>query len=428
MVSISVRRLVKVYPPDVRAVDELSLEIGDGEVVTLLGTSGCGKSTLLKLLAGIEEATSGEILFDGVDLAAAPPPQRRVAMVFQNPALYPASTVAGNIGFPLRTASYRSSHNDELIRMSARATGVEGLLARLPGELTGDQQHRVALARAIVRRPRLMLFDEPVSQLTGRTGEKLLAETANLAKALGCTALYVTPDRDDVPAVADRIGVMRNGRIEDLGPPARVRARPATAFTASLVGGPTTTLLEGTVQIEEGAFAGIWLGSVGMGLPWGHLQARELAHFHGDRIVVGIPADALTPAGAQPNVIGAPVLPGIVKRVVPMGPHHHTAVDIGGTAVDPDSGRRDTRSAPRPLASLRPADRAHPVAHGHRHGRPRLDLSEIPRIATAHSADLTLRTPPSHTPPVGGRVCVRVDLDRVHFFDAHGHRIGTGWR
>jgi multiple sugar transport system ATP-binding protein len=425
--AVTIRGLVKVFPPAVRAVDDLSLDLGDGEVVALLGAPGCGKSTLLKLLAGITAPTRGEILFDGVDVADATPPERGVAMVFQRPALYPRSTVAANIGFPLRTASVRPARVQELVLASARATGVEGLLTRLPAELTVDQQQRVALARAIVRRPGLLLFDEPVSQFAGREGERLLAETATLARALGSTALYVTPDRGDVPAVADRIGVLRDGRIEDLGPPARVRARPATAFVASIVGGPSTTLLEGGVQVEEGGHVAVWIGDAPLVLPWRDLLARQLAHFHGDRVLVGVPAEALALAGPAPNAVGAPVLPGVVRRVVPLGPHGECAVDVGGTPVDPDSGRRGARG---PLAALRSTGRSRPLPGGRRHGRlgPRLDLSAIPRVTADHPAELVVRTPPAVTPRVGAPVAVRVDLSRVHFFDAHGRRIGAGWR
>jgi multiple sugar transport system ATP-binding protein len=431
--SITLSKVSKVYPPSVRAVDDLSLDVGDGEVVVLLGGPGCGKSTLLRMVAGIERPTSGQILFDGVDVAAATPPERRVAMLFQRPALYPKLTVAANIGFPLQTASVRAERATALVRASARATGVAGLLDKHPHELTDEQQQRVAVARAMVRSPRLLLLDEPVSQVGGTAGAKLLAEIATLVRDAGITAVYVTPERGDAPAVADRIGVMRNGRIEDIGPPSRVYDRPATAFTAALVGGPAVTLLDATVEMEDGSHTAAWLGRVGLALPWRDLQARELTHFHGERVVVGIPPEALRLVGPGPNAIGGPVLPGVVRRVVPLGAFSDSAVDIGGTAVDLDRDRSDDGEGGGRASSgaLRRVEEL--AAVGGRHGRhgkhgPRRDLSEIPRASTTHPAELTVRTARADAPQQGSRVFVRVDLSRVHFFDDRGRRIGTGWR
>ena len=430
MASITLSKVSKVYPPSVRAVDDLSLDVGDGEVVVLLGGSGCGKSTLLRMVAGIERPTGGQILFDGVDVAEASPPERRVAMLFQRPALYPRLTVAANIAFPLQTASVRAERAAVLVRASARAAGVEGVLDRHPHDLTDEQQQRVAVARAMVRSPRLLLLDEPVAQVGGTAGARLLAEIASLVREAGITAVYVTPERGDAPAVADRIGVMRNGRIEDIGPPSRVYARPATAFTAALVGGPAITLLDATVEMEDGSHTAAWLGRVGLALPWQDLQARELTHFHGERVVVGIPPEALRLVGPAPNAIGGPVLPGVVRRVVPLGAFSDSAVDIGGTAVDLDRDRSDDGEGGgrASLGALRRVEEL--AAVGGRHGRhgPRQDLSEIPRASTAHPAELTVRTTRAAAPQQGSRVFVGVDLACVHFFDVRGRRIGAGWR
>lgn len=423
MASLTLRRVSKVYPPSVRAVDDVSLDVGDGEVVVLLGGPASGKSTLLRLLAGIETPTRGEILFDGTDVAALSPPARRVAMVFQNSALHPHFTVADSIGFPLRTAAVRADRVAALVRASARAVGVEELLPRRPHELTGEQRQRVAVARAMVRAPRVVLLDEPVSHVAGTAGARLLAEIVTMVRESGATAVYATPDRADAPAVADRIGVVRHGRIEDIGPPGRVYSRPATVFTAALVGGQALTLVEATVEVEDGSHAAVWLGAgVGFALAWSDLQARELTHFHGDRVVVGIPPEALRLVAPARNAIGDPVLAGVVRRVVP-GVHCDVAVDIGGTAVDLDGDGPDAVGRQSRVRTLVGS------AAG-RHGRhaPRRDLSEIPRASTAHPAEVTVRTPRPVAPQVGARVFVRVDLARLHFFDVLGRRIGAGWR
>ncbi|MBX3355397.1 MAG: sn-glycerol-3-phosphate ABC transporter ATP-binding protein UgpC [Phycisphaeraceae bacterium] len=266
MSTLSLERLTKIYPGPVRAVDAASLEIADGEFVVLVGPSGCGKSTLLRMVAGLEEISDGELSIDGRRVTQLPARDRDVAMVFQSYALYPFMDVRRNLGFglmhrrrhrgvrPLLSAEGRRARRSELdeidrrVLHSAEMLGLEALLDRKPGQLSGGQRQRVALGRALVREPKVFLFDEPLSNLDAKLRHEMRSELRLLHRRLRATMLYVTHDQEEAMSLGDRIVVMRDGRIQQVGAPIEVYRHPVNRFVASFVGAPSMNFTEGTLS------------------------------------------------------------------------------------------------------------------------------------------------------------------------------------
>jgi iron(III) transport system ATP-binding protein len=218
------------------AVRDFSLSVAPGEFVTLLGPSGCGKTTVLRTLAGLEEPDAGEILLDGRSIAALPAHRRRIGLVFQNYALFPHMSVFENVAYSFRIRRAPAAQVNTEVPAALKAVGLEEMGARLPGQLSGGQQQRVALARAFVMQPDLLLFDEPLSNLDAKLRVQVRAELRRLQKRLGTTALYVTHDQDEAMSLSDRIAVMRDGRVEQIGAPEEIYMRPASLFVAGFVG------------------------------------------------------------------------------------------------------------------------------------------------------------------------------------------------
>jgi ABC-type sugar transport system ATPase subunit len=242
------------------AVEDLTLEIYEGEFFSLLGPSGCGKTTTLRMIAGLEEPTSGRILFDGKDVTDDAPGERDIAMVFQSYALYPHMTVAENIAFPLRMSGVARPEIARLVQEAAARVRIDHLLDRRPGQLSGGQQQRCALARAIVRKPRLFLLDEPLSNLDAKLRLETRVELKSLQRNLNVTAVYVTHDQEEAMTLADRIAVLRAGRIEQVGAVGDVFRRPATRGVAEIMG--IRNLLQATVVETDGATAWLdWYGA-----------------------------------------------------------------------------------------------------------------------------------------------------------------------
>ena len=256
MAGIGIRGLAKVYPGGVRALDGLDLDVPDGGFFALLGPSGCGKTTLLRTIAGLEAATAGTIRLGDADVTRLPPGRRGVGMVFQDYALFPHMTVRDNIGYPLRIQKRRRAERHRRAADAAAELGLEGLEGRRPGELSGGQQQRVALARALVAEPRILLLDEPLSNLDARLRLEARTFLKRFQFRLGVTTVFVTHDQAEALALADRIAVMEDGRIRQLGTPAEVFRRPANLFVASFIGSTPMNLLPGTVRDGRVAVAG----------------------------------------------------------------------------------------------------------------------------------------------------------------------------
>jgi len=228
-----------------RAVDGFSLEAREGELVSFLGGSGCGKTTTLRMIAGFESPTSGSILIDGTDVVPVPPNRRGVGMVFQNYALFPNMTAARNIGFGLRAAGRPASEIAARVQEMLSLIHMEEFAERYPHQMSGGQQQRVALARALAIRPRVLLLDEPLSALDAKIRVRLRSEIRSIQRTLGITTVYVTHDQEEALSISDRIVVMKDGRIEQIGTPFEIYNRPATGFVAAFIG--SSNALQATV-------------------------------------------------------------------------------------------------------------------------------------------------------------------------------------
>jgi len=244
---VSMRGIVKRHGA-FTALHGVDLDIEPGEFFALLGPSGSGKTTTLRILAGLEPLNEGRVMLDGEDVTEREPGERDVAMVFQSYALYPHMTVFDNIAFPLRMIATPRDEVERAVRDAAARVHIDHLLARRPGQLSGGQQQRTALARAIVRKPRLFLLDEPLSNLDAKLRLETRVELRKLQRALGVTTVYVTHDQEEAMTIADRVAVFMEGRIVQVGPPRDIFARPASAVVAGFIGSPPMNLLPAEVR------------------------------------------------------------------------------------------------------------------------------------------------------------------------------------
>jgi multiple sugar transport system ATP-binding protein len=333
LADILVKRLVKRFGK-VEAVSNVSLRIADGEFLVLLGPSGCGKSTILRVVAGLEDADSGEIVIGGRLVNFIDPVKRNVAMVFQNYALYPHLTVFKNIAFPLQIAKKPKEEIESAVGRAAAILGLELLLQRLPGELSGGQRQRVALARAIVREPQAFLMDEPLSNLDAQLRIQTRLELIQLHQRLGITTMYVTHDQVEAMTMGNRIAVMSEGVLQQIGTPQEVYRRPANVFVATFLGAPPMNLIKGGLESD--------------GSGW---------RFRGQDVDVPLPGAVVS--GPEPNVrgevrlglrpehfrIAAPGevhgIAGKVQFLEPVGSDLYLTVAAGGAFLqvrtDPDS-------------------------------------------------------------------------------------------
>ena len=294
MGSIALKNVVKAFG-EIKIIHDLDLDIANGEFVVFVGPSGCGKSTLLRLIAGLEDATSGTITIDGEDVTDAPPAKRGLSMVFQSYALYPHMTVRDNIAFPLKMAKMDKASIDKKVSDAARVLNLATYLDRKPGQLSGGQRQRVAIGRAIVREPRAFLFDEPLSNLDAALRVGMRMEISELHRNLKTTMVYVTHDQIEAMTLADKIVVLNAGRIEQVGSPLELYKAPANQFVAGFIGSPKMNFVSGAPAAARQAESigirpehvsiskdkGEWAGTVGVAEHLGsdtflHIQAEAL--------------------------------------------------------------------------------------------------------------------------------------------------------
>src|SRR5204862_3292701 len=289
MAQVVMRSLNKTYDA-VHAVKDVNLDIRDKEFVVLVGPSGCGKATTLRMVAGLETITSGRVLIDDQVVNNLAPMDRDIAMVFQNYALYPHMSVYDNMAFGLKMRKFDKAEIQTRVREAADILGIGGLLQRKPRQLSGGQRQRVALGRAIVRHPRVFLFDEPLSNLDAKLRVQMRVELKKLHLRLGTTAIYVTHDQVEAMTLGDRVVVMKDGVVQQVGEPLELYDRPANRFVAGFIGSPSMNFAEVTIGSTGDE---LWAETPGLriGIP-GHKKAALRAH-DGGRVTLGIRPEAL---------------------------------------------------------------------------------------------------------------------------------------
>jgi iron(III) transport system ATP-binding protein len=306
------------------AVDGVSLEIREGELVTFLGPSGCGKTTALRIIAGFETPTSGRVLIGGQDVSHLPPHTRNTAMVFQSYAIFPHLTVAENVAFGLQMRSVPKRDISSRVRAILDLVELGGLEHRAPEQLSGGQQQRVALARAIITEPRVLLFDEPLSNLDAKLREQMRGEVRSLQRRLGITSVYVTHDQAEAMALSDRIVVMQAGRVQQEGSPFEIYARPANRFVADFIG--RVNFIEGRVVAVEGQLTRLDVRGVSIEVP---SPAAPLSTGHPATLVVRPETIHLKPTvTAEPSAFR-----GTIRHAVYLGSTIEYEIEWGKTTI-----------------------------------------------------------------------------------------------
>jgi multiple sugar transport system ATP-binding protein len=286
--EISLEKLSKVFPDGTAAVSELDLVVADGEFVVLVGPSGCGKTTALRMVAGLEEPTSGDIRIGGDLVTNVPPKKRDIAMVFQDYALYPQMTVFDNMAFALKLRKMPKREIASRVQRAAEILHLEGLLHRRPRALSGGQRQRVAMGRAIVREPQAFLLDEPLSNLDAKLRVQMRAEIARIQRNLGVTTIYVTHDQTEAMTMGDRVAVLNRGVLQQIAPPEDLYRNPVNLFAAGFIGAPAMNLVEAQLQRHEGRLE-VRFGGHRVVCPESVLDDRpRLALYEGRTIVLGI--------------------------------------------------------------------------------------------------------------------------------------------
>ncbi|CAH1223992.1 sn-glycerol 3-phosphate ABC transporter ATP binding subunit [Vibrio harveyi] len=284
MSTLTLSNIAKCYPNGYQAIQKLNLNICDGEMVVLVGPSGCGKSTLLRMIAGLEEISSGELKIDTTTVNDLEPGERDIAMVFQNYALYPHMTVYNNMAYGLRNRRTPKAEIERLVHEAAKMLELDHLLDRKPGQLSGGQRQRVAMGRAIVREPKVFLFDEPLSNLDAKLRVQMRLEIKKLQHRLGTTSVYVTHDQVEAMTLADKLVVLNKGNVEQVGTPLEIYDNPASLFVATFIGSPSMNILDGNVSVDgitigdallPVSTANLALGEIKLGLRPEHLQISQ---------------------------------------------------------------------------------------------------------------------------------------------------------
>jgi len=306
MATVTFECASRTYPgSESPAVDDLDLEIGDGEFLVLVGPSGCGKSTTLRMLAGLEPVNRGRVCIGDRDVTLVPPKDRDIAMVFQTYALYPHMTVAENIGFHLKITKMSKKERADRVREAARILDLEPLLDRKPSKLSGGQRQRVAMGRAIVREPQVFLMDEPLSNLDAKLRVQTRTQIAALQRELGVTTVYVTHDQIEAMTMGDRVAVMNEGVLQQCASPRELFTRPVNEFVAGFIGSPSMNLLAGRA-------GDTWAGHGSLTIP---LTPEQRAALTGDEVTIGVRPNDLSISGRDERDAASALGPGLDATV-----------------------------------------------------------------------------------------------------------------
>lgn len=345
MASVTLKNIHKLYSgSNSAAVSNFNLEVADGEFVILVGPSGCGKSTTLRMIAGLEEITEGELYIDGRLMNHVQAKDRDIAMVFQNYALYPHMTVYENMAFGLKMRKIPRDEIRRRVRQVTESMGIGGLLDRRPKALSGGERQRVALGRALVREPRVFLFDEPLSNLDARLRAQMRTEISLLHKRLGATFIYVTHDQVEAMTMADRIVIMKGGIIQQAGTPLDLYEKPCNTFVAQFIGSPQINLLDGVIKSSD-AHVHVEFGEEGrfaVELPPGKAQAVS-AHL-GERVILGIRPEDIRCCGEFLSGTKTGLMDGVVEVCQTTGSETYLHIRCRGVALEAKiSSKRQVR-------------------------------------------------------------------------------------
>ncbi|MGX4771813.1 ABC transporter ATP-binding protein [Bradyrhizobium guangdongense] len=349
MADVSLRKVIKRYD-DVEAVRGIDLDIADHEFIVLVGPSGCGKSTTLRMIAGLEDISDGDIMIGGDVVNDVPPKDRDIAMVFQNYALYPHMTVAENMSFGLRLKHYPKAEIKARVTEAARLLDITDLIDRKPKQLSGGQRQRVAMGRAIVRNPKVFLFDEPLSNLDAKLRVQMRIEIKKVHQKVRTTTVYVTHDQVEAMTLADRVVVMNKGRIEQIGTPNELYHKPATRFVAGFIGSPAMNFIPCRLEDAAGTLQVRLTDRIAFALPPAR-AARYNALPRTDRLLLGIRPEHLTESHAHLDP-GVETFDTVLDVTEPMGMETLVYFGLDGTPVcgrvNPNAGAKD--GAPMRLA------------------------------------------------------------------------------
>ncbi len=356
MATVVLKNLSKVYGNNAPAVDKVSLEIKDKEFMVFVGPSGCGKSTTLRMIAGLEEISSGEIYIDGNLVNDVPAKNRDIAMVFQNYALYPHMSVYENLAFALKLRKYPSKEIERRVMEAAEILGLTDMLKRKPKELSGGERQRVAVGRAIVRKPKVFLFDEPLSNLDAKLRIQMRKEIHKLHNRLQCTMIYVTHDQVEALTLGDRIVVMRGGHILQVADPVNLYENPASRFVAGFIGSPPMNFLQGKVVKEQAEYffqdKGIKLRMLPQSYP-------RIAPYKDKEVILGIRPediyDKIFAQDARPEF----TITGTVDVVEPMGSEIYLYLNVGRNSFVARVSNQDTAAVNQDLQVVFDMSKAH---------------------------------------------------------------------
>lgn len=329
MASVRLSNVTKIFPPDVRAVDNITLDVPDKEFLVLVGPSGCGKSTTLRAIAGLEEVTKGEIYIDDKLVNDIPPKNRDIAMVFQNYALYPHMTVYKNMAFGLKLRRLPKSEIDARVKEAADILGIRHLLDRKPKALSGGERQRVAVGRAIVRKPKVFLFDEPLSNLDAKLRVQMRTELSKLHQRLKTTMIYVTHDQVEAMTMGDRIVILKDGVVQQIDNPINLYDHPATAFVAGFIGSPPMNFFDGTIQADNGSLC-FNEGKFKVRVSDQHKD--KIAPYLDKKILFGIRPEDISPKGAAEGPTQGRELTSVIEVVEPMGSEVYLYLNTGITS------------------------------------------------------------------------------------------------
>ena len=386
MSTVTLKNLVKDYPNGFRAITDLSLHLDDGEFLVLVGPSGCGKSTALRMIAGLEDITSGDLYVGDRRLNDVAPKDRDMAMVFQNYALYPQMTVAENIAFPLKLRRVPKAERESQVRQAAEILELTEQLDKKPAHLSGGQRQRVAMGRAIVRHPALFLMDEPLSNLDAKLRVQMRADIAGIQRELGVTTFYVTHDQVEAMTMGDRVAVIKDGVLQQVDTPESIYGSPDNVFVAAFIGSPSMNLFEASLtgsDEQNGAYS-LVLGDQRLAVPAEVVASQPaLASYEGRPVVVGIRPEHLEDASVAPDHPDDQRLDATIDVREALGAE--TLVHFNLDAQSVDSGDPDA------LDDLRDTGRC------------------------------TARLSASSRAQVGDRIRVNVEAQNLHFFDRQTH-------